>query len=729
VTANFPGEIIALSEAATTTLLASIPSGRIDANLIDTTKSVSVVIPTGTEIQISKNVPNQFAAIEINTQYIFKNRDTPSDTPIVATYKQDESGVRYLQKADGTIIPLGGRVVMWNHPFFLAAAADPIIVPANAPPAPTGLVATRTGGTINVTFTQTGDGGDVITGYQYSINGGTAYSTTGLTWSSGQSTLSIANLTRGQTYSIVLRAVNGAGPGVSSVASNSILIPTIPNPPTGIMAIVGNEQATVSFTTPTNNGGAPIISYRVSAVGTNIYLTTTNTSVIVNGLTNGTTYTFKVVATNEVGDSVDSQISNAIVPSSAPITPTNLVARPTNDSVLIEFSQVDINNIAGYEYSSNGGATFTSTNLIWVTGRNSVIITNLSRAQSYTFYLRSKNIVGVSDPSTPVTALISAIISSPIEVNFNVEIAGDSNLTVFGFPEPTVSNIIVPECKLPVVALYDETNAKGLIELWEPSTDPNNIYTRLASSVKENLDLTDAFKITAKKLAKGIQKILCDKFDCTLATPFSDSKYANVTEYTTQRDFGRVALGMFAHYMFGHVDATSAIVNDVAFIKSMLSISSDAAAINETNGALERYNAYTKLNYIDTTDVVYWPDMGTSSDANLAVCLVRKIVGKGLNSNNELVMSNVNDTNTATLAYIVKQVVGQDASRLMDVDNSQRSKDKVQLLRFYPNDIIYLNIKLSKPTVSVGTGQIISSSVLADNYQTEQSYTLKITLE
>jgi hypothetical protein len=729
VKTNFPGEVIELPAAAKTALLNSIPAGRIDTSLIDTTKSLSVVVPNGTEIQLSKVLPNQFVAMELDVEYTFKHKDNLSDTPIVATYKQNQAGARYLEKADTTIIPLGGRVVMWNHPFFLAAAADPLIVPATAPPAPTNVVATRTGGTLNIAFTQPGDGGDAITSYQYSVNGGTVFSTSSITWVSGQSTLTIADLPRGQTYSVILRAVNGVGPGAASVGSNLILIPTIPNSPTNVVATRGNAQAVVTFTPPVNNGGATITSYTVRAVGTSISVTTTITTAVVVGLTNGTSYTFKVVATNEVGNSAESITSNSVIPTTAPTTPTNLVATASNDSVYIEFTQTNINNITGYEYSIDGGLTFTNTNLVWISGQSSVTITKLLRGASYTFYLRSVNWVGNSAPSMSVDALISTFISNPVEVNFNVEIDGNSNINVFGFAEQPVSNVIVAECKLPVDALYDETNTEGLIELWEPAADPNNIYARLASSVKEGVDLTDSFKITAKKLAKGIQKILCDNFDCKLATPFNDSKYTNKAYYTTQRDFGRVALGVFAHYMFGHIDATSAISNDVLFIKNMLSISSNEAATKEINGALDRYNAYTKVNYIDTTDVVNWPETGTAVDANLAIRLVRKIVGKGLDANSELVTSDVNTGIPNSLAYIVKQVVGQDATRLMNVDNNERTKDKVQLLRFYPNDVIYLNIKLAKPSVTVGVGQKIAGAAFADSYTTEQSYTIKITLE
>jgi hypothetical protein len=328
---------------------------------------------------------------------------------------------------------------------------------------------------------------------------------------------------------------------------------------------------------------------------------------------------------------------------------------------------------------------------------------------------------------------------SPIEVNFNVEIDGNSNLNIFGdvFVAPT--NIIVADQVLPVNALYDSVAKKGLIEFVEPSADPDNIYVKLAStnsSAAGGDDFTDAYKVTLKQLAKGLQRILCSEFDCVTALPYSESKYSGVVEYTTQRDFGRVALGAFAHYLFGHVDATAAITNDVAFIKNMLSLTgagANAAVVDETSaGAAARYAEYSSAHLTEIAgEFSAWTNAaGSASDANLAKRLVAAIVGKGLDGSGALVESKVGDNVASELANIVRQVVGQDAQRLMDEDNSERTKDIRRLLRFYEGDIIYMNIKLKTPNVTVASGQnpALTDSALEGKYATEQSYTLKITL-
>ena len=104
------------------------------------------------------------------------------------------------------------------------------------------------------------------------------------------------------------------------------------------------------------------------------------------------------------------------------------------------------------------------------------------------------------------------------------------------------------------------------------------------------------------------------------------------------------------------------------------------------------------------------------------------MVNKGISSG-ALVVSSVAANDAASIANIVRQVVGQDATRLMDEDNSERTKDIHRLLRFYAGDIIYMNIKLNRPAVTVSTGQSVTENTLEANYATEQNYTLKITLK
>ena len=79
-------------------------------------------------------------------------------------------------------------------------------------------------------------------------------------------------------------------------------------------------QASVRFGPPTSDGGSAITSYTATATdSTNPAhggqtASGTGSPIIVNGLTNGDSYTFTVTATNLVGTGPPSAASNAVVP-------------------------------------------------------------------------------------------------------------------------------------------------------------------------------------------------------------------------------------------------------------------------------------------------------------------------------------------------------------------------------------------------------------------------------
>jgi sugar lactone lactonase YvrE len=102
----------------------------------------------------------------------------------------------------------------------------------------------------------------------------------------------------------------------------------VPDAPTIGAVIAGNAQAQVNFVPPGRDGGSTISGYTVTAFDTtnssNGGQTASGASgpLTVTGLTNGDSYTFSVTATNSIGTSLPSDLSNAVIP----FTPTT---RPT----------------------------------------------------------------------------------------------------------------------------------------------------------------------------------------------------------------------------------------------------------------------------------------------------------------------------------------------------------------------------------------------------------------
>src|SRR5712692_5999756 len=94
----------------------------------------------------------------------------------------------------------------------------------------------------------------------------------------------------------------------------------LPDAPTNLLAIAGDASATVSWNPPAYTGGLSVQAYMVTASpgGQTTTVGPSATSAMLTGLSNGTTYTFTVVANNAVGDGTPSSPSNSIIPPAWP---------------------------------------------------------------------------------------------------------------------------------------------------------------------------------------------------------------------------------------------------------------------------------------------------------------------------------------------------------------------------------------------------------------------------
>jgi fibronectin type 3 domain-containing protein len=152
-----------------------------------------------------------------------------------------------------------------------------------------------------------------------------------------------SGLTNGTTYYYVVSALNAAGESANSSQANATPTApaTPPAAPTGLQAIAGNAQVSLSWSAST---GATSYNVQRSTTSGGPYTQVaapTTTSDTDTGLTNGTTYYYVVAASNAAGQSANSSQVSA--------TP----AAPANPDVTITVNPSATHAISPYVYGLN----------------------------------------------------------------------------------------------------------------------------------------------------------------------------------------------------------------------------------------------------------------------------------------------------------------------------------------------------------------------------------------
>jgi len=214
-------------------------------------------------------------------------------------------------------------------------------------------------------------------------------------------------------FSITVAACSGSDPTPTSGGAGG----TVPSAPTGVQAVAGNNQVTISWNLV--NGAASYKLYMDTTSGISKTTSLSNPSVmhhanvtspfVHNTLNNNTTYYFVVTAVNAAGESVESvQVSATPTAPTAPGAPIIGTAIPGIVQANVSFTAPASNGgavITGYTVVSNpaGGVDDNagSTNLTH-------IITNLINGTAYTFTVTATNSVGTSPASAASNSVTPA---------------------------------------------------------------------------------------------------------------------------------------------------------------------------------------------------------------------------------------------------------------------------------------------------------------------------------
>jgi hypothetical protein len=286
------------------------------------------------------------------------------------------------------------------------AASSPsnsITPTAAVPGAPVAVKAAPGDGNATVSFTAPLENGSPIQFFTVISYPG------GISAQGNASPITVNGLTNGTAYAFKVTATNWIGTGPVSW-SRYVTPSTAPFVPTGIKAVRGNGQATVSFSAPAaaggvpGNGGSPITSYTVSLPDI-ISITKASSPITVTGLENGTEYKFNVWANNKNGQGVVG-ISNAVTPATLPGTPTIVNVAAGNKQASVYFTAPTIDGgspIANYTVTSSpGGKTATAAS-------SPITVTGLTNGTAYTFTVKAINDVGTGPVSAASEKVIPGI--------------------------------------------------------------------------------------------------------------------------------------------------------------------------------------------------------------------------------------------------------------------------------------------------------------------------------
>jgi hypothetical protein len=315
------------------------------------------------------------------------------------------------------------------------------------PGAPTQVIATAGNASATVSWTAPALGKASLSFYLVTS------SPEGITATAVDTTTTIPGLTNGTTYTFTVTATTALGTGAASVPSNPVTpsasqMRAVPSAPTGVSAMAGVGEATVSWTTPQSNGGSPLTGYVVvpsvaGVVGAATMVADPSaTHATIAGLTNGSTYTFTVAATNAIGMSAASAPSNPVMPVAAmtvPDAPTTVVASAGVSQAALTWS-LPVNNggspITGFAITPYLGATPLTPVQLNGGALTSGMVTGLTNGMAYTFTVAAINGIGAgaaSAHSNAVTPVASATVpGAPTGVT--AASAGPSKISVTWVP-------------------------------------------------------------------------------------------------------------------------------------------------------------------------------------------------------------------------------------------------------------------------------------------------------
>jgi titin len=309
--------------------------------------------------------------------------------------------VTYQVNAKGQVCQAvypNGTVVNYtydNNGNRLSASSVPDTTPPSAPASVTSSSLTSNSAAIGW---QPATDTIAITGYRYSINGGTY--TSFASYPNGL-TLDLSSLTPGSTYTVSVEAQDLANNIGAPTTTTFTLPPSAPGTPTA-SSVTGNS-ATISWTAASSSAGITGYSYQLDGGAWSAFSNVL--SVPLTGLSYGTANTIAVRAQDGNGNISVSATGSFSTGPTTPGTPTVSTVTGTSATVSWSASTDSLSPVSGYSYQVNGG-TWTA-----FSNTTSFTLTGLSYGTTYTVGVRSQDSAG--NLSAVATGTFTTLPSAP----------------------------------------------------------------------------------------------------------------------------------------------------------------------------------------------------------------------------------------------------------------------------------------------------------------------------
>ena len=272
------------------------------------------------------------------------------------------------------------------------------------------------------------NGGLPITGYSITGSPGNLLATT----NASTRTFTFTGLAVNTVYTFNITATNIAGSSSPAVVGVTTVFPvSSPRNASSSMTVTDVISSTITWDTPSSDGGAPITGYTITGSPDNLSGSTnaSTRTFTFTGLTANTTYTFNIIATNISGNS---DVLTLTV--TTPVSPSS----PRNASSSIAVTDVISSTITWDIPSSDGGTAITGYTITGSPGNLSgstnastrtFTFTPLSPDTLYTFTITAVNIIGNSDPVT-LTVTTPTVPSSPRNASSSIAVTDVISSTI-----------------------------------------------------------------------------------------------------------------------------------------------------------------------------------------------------------------------------------------------------------------------------------------------------------